>query len=438
MIKGTIYEKDYDYEYDGNIHKLLYLMSKVSYLEVCKRNIYKDNGYLLVKNFKEEIKQCYNIVKDEIDELFSTVKKEERLEKIKDLRTIFKSKKIDLKRESENKVSYVDNSLDEKFFYQYINTLKGYIDKMLFYLKELRTYYKSLESEYIESKMALCNIFQRSTELQPVGFYQYLVTKTGFNDFYNRFKPSDEEMSANDMAYDEDKLVITYNIFTNDEVGCSYTAKSITFNDFILRALKSESYKTLLLIKAKFEVSGSENEFSFYLKRNINYLKTIIGKPSETEEEYFKLIKEQVNKLIKNLQQEYKSYLILTNGRNEELQCFFKLKGDKSELRDKAINLHNRLCKNGFLKEESKKMFVDLFIGKKISEKIIWNKPKNQLKLFVDLLLKYEKIEGSVKKKGANTSSNFIFLDQLVPDKFFSNTEYPKDKSKMIEIVSEI
>ena len=53
MIKGTIYEKDYDYEYDGNIHKLLYLMSKVSYLEVCKRNIYKDNGYLLVKNFKE-------------------------------------------------------------------------------------------------------------------------------------------------------------------------------------------------------------------------------------------------------------------------------------------------------------------------------------------------------------------------------------------------
>ena len=80
------------------------------------------------------------------------------------------------------------------------------------------------------------------------------------------------------------------------------------------------------------------------------------------------------------------------------MQCFFKLKGDKSELRDKAIDLHNRLCKNGFLKEESKKMFVDLFIGKKISEKIIWNKPKNQLKLFVDLLLKYEKIEGSVDK----------------------------------------
>jgi hypothetical protein len=266
-----------------------------------------------------------------------------------------------------------------------------------------------------------------------------LVTKKGFNEFYNRFKPSDEEMSANDMSYDEDKKIITYNVFSMDEDGGSYNSTRHKFIDFILGVLKREASKSLLLVKAKFEVSGTHDEFSFYLKRNINYLKTIVGEPSEIEEEYFKLIKEHLNKLIKNLKQEYKSYLIVSKGGNEKAQCFFKLKGDKSELKDKALNLHDSLCLNGFVKEDSKEMFVDLFTGKPILEKITWKKPKNHLKLFVDLLINKGLIEGTIKLKGSSTSAYFKLKNGgVVGDDLFSDSKVPKDPTILTDIISQV
>ena len=77
-IKGTSYEKDYEYE--GCIHRLIFLTTKVSYQEVCKRNKYNDNGYSFVKYSKEDIKQTFNAAKEELDALLLSVFQEEHRE----------------------------------------------------------------------------------------------------------------------------------------------------------------------------------------------------------------------------------------------------------------------------------------------------------------------------------------------------------------------
>ena len=202
--------------------------------------------------------------------------------------------------------------------------------------------------------------------------------------------------------------------------------------------LNAEFLKSQRLIKDQFDAFKDESQASFFLKRTLIDLK-ILAKSVESDKDVlgYADIKKLVNALIKHIKSKYTDYIKTEEAKDKEPKLFI-LKGRQTIIKDTATNLHNSLELKKYLDKDCKKDFIKLFTGQSPLNKITWLGNKNELKLFINLLISEQKIEDCKNKKWQITAANFKFNDGDFTAKKINDFKPPKDKSKIEGVVFKI
>jgi len=454
MIKGPL--NTYDHKFGDKVNSFIKLVSFISIeyktvkakrADSVKKTLYFEfNGYKSAKLFCKGLNKSYNEVIDEIEEtLLIDFRKEDRLTYISNLRLKFSDVKSLLSNNSKSGYKHKNlkysnvikaNVNDESFYQEYYTLIDQYLKKIILYLKNVRKLHNKLNDSEIGLHKINIPAEYESTKESPLKFFQYLITKKGVSNLLQQFKPSKDDFSQYDIEYNDDSNTITYNHFDIETGKHSETSK--TFNDYFLKRLKLESKKSRRLINEHFKSLQNENLASFFLKITLNDLKTLAKNVEDCKHALgYADIKKTVNVLIKHFNTNY-AVLITPEKTKKDNSYSFQLKGKAALIHEKAFDLHTSLVKNKFLEKDSKKDFIKLFTGQQTINKIMWIGAKNNLKLFIDLLMSKEKIKKFTKGKWEFTAANFKFKDGDFSAKYMNNTDLPVGKSKINDIVSNI
>lgn len=117
----------------------------------------------------------------------------------------------------------------------------------------------------------------------------------------------------------------------------------------------------------------------------------------------------------------------------------FKLIGNSQRaIKDKSIDLYDSLLKNGYLVDNCKKDFIKIFTGQQPERKIEWQGLKGELKLFINLLIEGNKIEGCKSSKWIIAAANFKFKNQEFTSNTIKDTKIAPNEIKLKNLVTRI
>jgi hypothetical protein len=456
MIKGVLNTNEH--KFGDNVNSFIKLVSfinleykatEVNDSDVVKKHLeIKFNGFKSINHFSKSLEINYNNAIAEIEEtLLIKHKKYERYRfitnlilKFNDVQKLlinkhklgFKHANFKISRAKQLGVKEIDESYCQEY-YSIINTC---LDKTLSYL----SHQKDMQGIMNDSDIPLHKINipaeDEPTKKCPLKFYQFLITKKGVYRLLQKFKPSKDDFSSNDIDYDDDSNTITYNHY--DVKTGNYFATTLTFNDYFRKRLKAEYKKSQRLINKQFNSLKDEPQASFYLTRTLNDLKSLAKNVEGGKDSLgYADIKKVINNLINHFNTNYAVFI--TPGKTKtDKAYFFQLKGLREAAKKKAVNLHDSLVKNKFLVKNSRKDFINLFTGQQPLDRIIWLGHITQLKLFINLLISEDKIEKCKYGKWQITAANFKSYDDNFTNKQLNDTKLPVNKAKIIDIVSNI
>jgi len=452
MIKGAVNTNDHRFGDITNsfikslsIINLKYKVTEVKDVGVVKKHLEIEfNNFKNIKFFSNDLGRDYNNAINEIEEiLLIKLKKYDRLKFILDLilkfndvqKLLINASGTDFKHANfniSNSEKFKGKLIGESYCQEYYAKINEYLDKMKAYLELQKDIQGMMSDSDIPLHYFNVPAEDESTKENPLNFFNYLINKNVIFSLLNQFKPSKDDFSRNDIDYEDDTKTITYNHYDVEKRKHSTTKR--TFNDYFIKRLKAELKKSRRLIKEHFNDLKTKLEASFFFELTLNDLQSLVknAKSDKNAIGYADIIK-PINALIKHIKSEYTVFIKPEEFKDKEPKAFI-LYG----IKDAANDLHDSLELKGYLHKDCKEDFIKLFTGQQLVNKITWIGNKNELKLFINLLIREERIKKCNSKKWQITAANFKFKDGGFKARQIKDFKPPKDKSIIEGIVSKI